>query len=50
MITIYLDKDLLYTVRYEEKYAKQNTDSNIINDYELDLELKHKDLFKEYIN
>lgn len=50
VITIYLDKDLLYTVRYEEKYAKQNTDSNIINDYELDLELKHKDLFKEYIN
>lgn len=50
IVTIYLDKELLYIVKYKENNIQGYKDKNIINDYELDLELKHKDLFKEYIN
>ena len=50
VIAIYLDKELLYTVKYVEKFIGERKEKNIINDYELDLELKHRDIFKEYIN
>ncbi len=50
IITMYLDKELLYTVEYVEEFLDTNKDKTMIHNYELDLELKHKDLFKEYIN
>lgn len=49
-IIMYLDKELLYVLKSEEKFLNTNEDKNILHDYKLDLELKHKDLFKEYIN
>ncbi len=50
IITMYLDKELLYTVEYVEEFLDTNKDKTMIHNYELDLELKHKDSFKEYIN
>lgn len=49
-IIMYLDKELLYVLKSEEKFLNTNEDKNILHDYELDLELKHKNLFEEYIN
>lgn len=45
---IYLNKELLFIEKIEE-YSK-NDKNKVIYTYELDLELKNKDLFKEYIN
>lgn len=49
IITMYLDKINLYTVKYNEEFLDCNKDKNLVHNYELDLELKHKDLFEEYI-
>lgn len=45
---IYLNKELLYTVR-EENYGLNKESEHIIYDYILDLELKEKDLFEDII-
>lgn len=50
IVTIYLDKELLYTLNFDEQFFSSAKDKNLIHKYELDLELKHKDLFKDYIN
>lgn len=45
--TLYLDKKILYTVR---KYTYDiMTNTNVVIDYDLDLELKEKNIFKDYI-
>lgn len=49
IITMYLDKINLYTVKHNEEFLDCNKDKNLVHNYELDLELKHKDLFEEYI-
>lgn len=48
-IIVYLDKKLLYTYKVEEVFINDNKSQTEIYNYELDLELKHKDLFEEYI-
>lgn len=48
-VIIYLDKKLLYTYKVEEVFINDNKRQTEIYNYELDLELKHKDLFEEYI-
>ncbi len=49
IITMYLDKVNLYIVKYNEEFLDCNKDKNLTHYYELDLELKHKDLFEKYI-
>lgn len=44
--TIYLDKELLYTIREDTYNAKFTEKSNEILDYYLDLSLKQKELFE----
>ena len=46
---MYLDKVNLYIVKYNEEFLDCNKDKNLTHYYELDLELKHKDLFEKYI-
>lgn len=46
--TIYLNREFLFIEMIEE-YSK-NDNNKVIYTYELDLKLKNKDLFKEYIN
>ncbi len=49
-IVIYLDKELLYTNQVEEVFNEGNESKTEVYNYELDLKLKHNDLFEEYIN
>lgn len=46
IVTVYVDKELLYTVKTKERYI----DKEIFHSYELDLDLKNKKLFMDYIN